>query len=210
MTRLVAVLVAALLVMSGCNLFPKGDCDGGAVRCSNNTLQSCGAVEMFGPASWHDIQACISPQVCKMNAAGPAASPGTPIENGCFDPNEYCHEGALFCASTATSSSLWSCILRASDQTFRWSQTTCSDQVPRAICVDPFGTYPPPPVACYEVVSNCPASDIHCEGNVLLTCASYPSVIDNKAVFDWQRLDCTLGGQVCRVTPQVGASCVPP
>jgi hypothetical protein len=70
----------------------------------------------------------------------------------------------------------------------------------------------PPLAACYETVENCPAfplPDWHCEGNVLFHCSG-PTLIDNKAVFDWDTTDCTLTGQVCGVAPQIGPCCVSP
>ena len=172
MTRLLAVALAVLLVMSACSPFPKGDCSSGQVRCSGNTLQDCRSTEFLGPGSWHDLQTCTSPQVCRVDTAGPMVDLGD-IENGCFDPNAYCpSEGATACSGTAPDSSLWSCLLRSSDQTLRWSMTSCSSLVPRATCV--WGQSNT--AACYEVVENCRVSDNHCNGNLLLTCSG-PSIV---------------------------------
>lgn len=205
MARLFAVPVVALLSMSACEIFPKGECASGAVRCNGNTLQDCHATEFLGPTSWNDKQACISPQVCRTDTAGPAVDLGE-IENGCFDPNAYCPgEGATTCSGAALDSSLWSCVLHSADQTLRWAMTNCSGLVPQATCL--WG--PSNAAACYEIVQNCRVADNHCDGSILWTCSG-PNLVNDKAVFDWETVDCAQGGQVCRVHPTFGVGCYPP
>ena len=207
MERYFAVALPAAFVLSGC-LSPvaSGGCDSGVHRCIGNTLQVCESTGAAEP-SWQTIEACHSPQVCRVNAAGPDTQLGAPSENGCFDPDAYCHGGAVSCSQLfGGDPDLWSCVLRASDQTFRWTRTICSAQVPKAMCFEDPGT----PAACFEIVAICTGSNSHCEGNVLFTCPTVPIIIDGKAVFDWDTLDCAPGGQVCRVVTQGGASCVAP
>jgi hypothetical protein len=115
-TRLVAVPVLALLVISaGCS---KDECSGGD-RCSGNTMQTCGPSGPYGtgPNTWTSIGHCDSPQVCRMNAIGPNPEPNAPSQSGCFNPNAYCLEGSVLCEETAAGPTLWSCVLRTSDQT---------------------------------------------------------------------------------------------
>jgi hypothetical protein len=210
-SRLVAVPMSALLAMSACGLGSgSSDCPGGAKRCSENALQSCYADEMFGKVYWHTVQTCPPSMVCRLDATGPGAEPGTPLETGCFAPNAYCQEGSTRCGSIGNLMDpvLWSCALQSSDQTIRWSKTDCSAQIPSAVCLASGGTTSVP--ACYEVVRKCPASDTHCEGNVLFTCSGFPTLTDNQAVFDWITMDCALTGQVCRVVPQAGPTCSSP
>lgn len=207
MTRFFAVPLTALFLMVACAPdWGNGDCSDGEYSCSGSTLRYCVSTASAKP-SWQDVETCVSPQVCRVNAAGPDAALGAPIENGCFDPNSYCHGGAVSCTWLfGAGSDLWSCLLRASDQTFRWTRTFCGAQVPKAMCFEDSGT----PAACFEVVEVCTANNSQCEGNVVLTCSTVPIIIDNKAVFDWDRTDCTLGGRVCRVVSPGGASCVSP
>jgi hypothetical protein len=203
-TRLVAVPVLALLVISaGCS---KDECSGGD-RCSGNTMQTCGPSGPYGtgPNTWTSIGHCDSPQVCRMNAIGPNPEPNAPSQSGCFNPNAYCLEGSVLCEETAAGPTLWSCVLRTSDQTVQWSRTICS---PPTNCI---AILTGAAGGCYEVVRSCPAFDTHCEGNVLLTCSHYPTLIDNKAVYDWTTYDCTPVGLVCRTPPNFSSpGCIPP
>lgn len=202
MTRLIALVVPALLAMTACDPTPDSECPGGTDRCSGRELQSCYADEAFGKTYWHTRQTCPPSQVCRL-----ADTSLDVLANGCYAPNAYCQEGSIQCGSidNLMDPVLWTCALQSSDQTIRWSKTDCSAQVPTAICLK-VST----PAACYEVVQQCPASDIHCEGNVLFTCSAFPTIIDNRAVYDWLTVDCALGSQVCRVVPQVGPTCTPP
>jgi hypothetical protein len=207
------IVSAIVLTLSACHVLPESKCQGGAFQCVDNVLQGCYADEFLGGAYWHTVQSCPPSQACRVDTAGPTVDLGA-SERGCFAPNAYCpNEGFTQCMSQAwTDSSLWSCTLRASDQTLRWSTTSCSGQVPRAICaITPDGA-PEPTSACFQVVENCPAFpalDSHCEGNVVYGCTG-PTVIGDKALFDWVTTDCALNGQVCRVNPTYGPGCVNP
>lgn len=192
MARHLSVAAVVLLLLNARGPINKGDCSSGDIRCRDNALQHCYADEAFGYASWHAGQACLSPQVCRVNTAD--GSLGAPNENGCFDRNAYCTPGSGACYSTETASSVWSCVLRASDQTFRWSKTICSAQSPPTTCFDAFLGQANP--GCYEAVRKCTHSMDHCEGSVTFTCSDWPVVVDNKAVFDWITRDCALDGQV--------------
>jgi len=206
-TRLVAVPVLALLVISACS--PKDECSG-SDRCSGNVIQTCGpsSPTWGSPNTWHTIGYCTSPQVCRMNAIGPNPEPNAPSQSGCFDQNAYCnqlYEGMVLCEETVAGPTLWSCVLRTSDQTVQWSKTICS---PPTTCI---AILTGAAGGCYEVVRNCPASDTHCEGNVLFTCSYIPTLIDNRAVYDWATYDCTPGGLVCRIPPNSASpGCIPP
>jgi hypothetical protein len=207
MARYLAVMMSVAITLAACySPFATGGCASGGYQCAGNTVQYCGSTGSAEP-SWQSVETCVSPQVCRVNAAGPDATLGAPIENGCFDPNAYCHGGAVSCTWLfGADPDLWSCLLRASDQTFRWTRTFCGAQVPKAMCFED----PATPAACFEVVEICTANRSECEGNVVLSCSTVPIIIDNKAVFDWDRTDCTLGGRVCRVVSPGGASCVNP
>ena len=209
MGRHVAVAMAALLAWGGCG-FHQGDCSGGAFRCIDNNLEVCVADGMFGPTHWNASQSCVSPQVCRVNPAGPDASLGAPNDPGCFDPDAYCTAGSARCYGSGSDSTLWACVLRASDRTFRWTRTACGGQVPPTTCVDYFVGLGSANAGCYDVVWNCTVSDPpRCEGNVLLVCSNYPALIDGKAVFEWDRFDCSQNGQVCRTPPGYGPGCWP-
>ena len=203
MARHTAIVVAALLGLSACSdPADNNDCSTpGVQRCNNNALQICMSNYLGGSPYWSSGPPCPSPQVCRVNTAPDGDIAG---ETGCFDPNAFCPaEGFTSCTTTwSAASPLWSCALRASDQTLQWSKTNCGEQVPKGICM---GGYLPgdPPAACLEVVENCPAfpvPDIHCEGTVLFHCFG-PTLTDKKAVFDWMTQDCALTGQVCRLEP---------
>jgi len=204
-TRLVAVPVLALLVISACS--SRDECSG-ADRCSGNVMQTCGPITFGGPNTWHSIGHCDSPQVCRVYAIGPNPEPNAPRQSGCFDQNAYCnqlYEGMVLCEETVAGPTLWSCVLRTSDQTVQWSRTICS---PPTTCI---AILTGATGGCYEVVRNCPTSDTHCEGNVLFTCSYTPTLIDNRAVYDWATFDCTPGGLVCRIPPHSASpGCIPP
>ena len=201
MTRYVGIPMAVLLVLSACS-GESNDCSTpGEQRCTKNALQTCARNFLGGSPYWSSDAACPSPQVCRVDTAGPSVNLGG--ENGCFDPKAFCpYEGYATCTGWwSTQSPLWSCVLRASDQTLQWSVTNCGELATRAMCE---GNTPPylPPAACYEVVENCPLfpiPNIHCEGNVLFSCNW--QLIDDKVVANWVTQDCTLSGQVCRLLP---------
>jgi hypothetical protein len=151
-TRLVAVPVLALLVISACG--SKDECSGGD-RCSGNTMQTCGPSGPLevGPNTWTSIGHCDSPQVCRVNAIGPNPEPNAPSQSGCFNPNTYCLDGIVQCEETVAGPTLWSCVLRTSDQTVQWSRTICRPPTTCiAILTGAVG-------GCYEVVRSCPAYD---------------------------------------------------
>lgn len=195
------IVTAVVLALSACHIgLPDSNCPGGTQQCSNNVLQSCYADEFLAGAYWHTVQSCPPSQVCRLADASLDVR-----ESGCYEPTAYCHAGSGECSDTL----LWSCQLRPSDQTLRWSKTVCSAQVPAAVCVQQYVGITTT-AACYEVVQKCPASDSHCEGNVLFSCSTVPTVIDNQAIFDWDTVNCALSGQVCRVSATSGPGCVAP
>ncbi len=204
MARCGAAILVALLGSIACSSDPPDNhCSTpGELRCSNNALQTCMKDNLLGgPPTWSSGTPCPSPLVCRVNTAPDGIIAG---EDGCFAPNAFCPaEGFTSCTNVLSAGSpLWTCTLRASDQTLQWSRTDCAAQVPQAFCA---GGFLPgdPPAACMQLVANCPVfpvPDVHCEGNVLFQCAG-PTVADNKVVFDWVTTDCALNGQVCRIPP---------
>jgi len=203
MARYVAVVGAALLGLCACSSDTDNHCSSpGTKRCgTNNALQICERSFLGGDSTWSSGTPCPAPQVCRVNTAPDGEIAG---EDGCFAPNAFCPaEGFTACTNVLSAESpLWTCTLRASDQTLQWSRTNCAEQVPQAFCE---GGFLPgdPPAACMELVANCPVfpvPDVHCEGNVLFQCAG-PFLTDNKVVFDWVTTDCALNGQVCRIPP---------
>jgi len=185
---MVTALLLAVALLSGCGI---GDCTAGSYRCANNKLQGCSNSEMFGPTSWQDRQVCEPPQVCRFEIAALGVE-----TMGCYDQNAYCGPGLELCTSAGTESWLWSCVLRASDQTYRWSSIKCSAQNPPTTCIPYFREYWK--FGCYEVVRNCKIGETRCEGSVAFVCDPYPVEIDNKAVFNWVTQDCAQIGKVCR------------
>jgi len=201
MKRHLDVATAALIVLGGCNGGANNDCNltTDSYRCSHNTLQVCTKNMFGGPAHWGEQQACSSSLVCRAEVAGPA-----PLTVGCFPPNAYCDEGKTTCGiwSPPSTPLLWSCVLRTSDNTFRWEMTDCNSLVPRGFC---YGTVDPPSFACYELVANCPidpspSAGDYCDGNVLYVCFG-PELMNNQAVFNWSATDCTQLNEVCKPVP---------
>jgi hypothetical protein len=150
----------------------------------------------------------------------PAGVPGEPgrsrREPGCSQrpwmlrPGCLLHRRLREVPRPGPASTLWACVLRPSDRTLRWARTICGGQAPPTTCVDYFVGLGSANAGCYDVVWNCTVSDPpRCEGNVLLTCGTYPALIDGKAVFDWDRFDCSQNGQVCRTPPSYGPGCWP-
>jgi len=216
----IGIALVALHAATACQGDPLPDvpdtCDlaqAGTYRCKDNAYEKCEPMK-GDRCYWLPRQVCILPQECRIDDAGGHVR----VVPSCYEPDANCPgEGLSICDRMGIPSpALWTCSRRPSDQALRWSVTRCDEQSPPAICLpDWLGLVQDPPrEGCYEVAVPCPLEPefpypvATCDGDVRLQCL--PTVVDGKAVFLVDALDCAADRRVCRIVGSAAGCLAPP